>query len=678
MPGVVSGMKLIATAGALAVAVVALCVPPGAAQGRVPELVRPPGLTNPATAFVEPSADGRVLIFRPSQAVVPEDTDASEDVYAFDGTRLELMSDGPSAVDPAAKALAADVSRDGSRVFIVTAEPLTSADTDTARDIYVRADGTTTLVSDGAGGADPDEDAQFHRASADGSRVVFSTREPLVAADGDSAFDLYENVDGQVRLISDRVRSGPDGNQAVSFLDMSDDGRRVFFDTLEQIVDADGDPSPDVYASIDADGGRSTALLSDRIQPGVDQAESAVFQDATPDGFTVLFATDERILPGDGDAERDVYLRRGGITQLMSDRENAGADKNLESGDAHISDDGRLVAFVSDEDLLPADTDPDAGDVYTTDGATLSLASDRLTPGPDPDLAASIEGLAADGGVFVGTDEPLLAADLDLSSDFYEFRGDALRIVSDSLRSEADTEVPPVFKAVVGNRLIFEAKEPLVAADGDATGRDVYEVVDGVPVLASDRARTGEDEAVDATFRRATGDGGKLFIATAEPLADGDGDTATDLYAMAVPPPPAAPPSAPPAAGGTPPPPGTTVPDGTAPRLRSLSLRPSRLVLGKTATVRFTSSEAARATLVFERVTCKKKSRRARRCTNAFKRVGKPLRVEAVAGANRVRFKPARGFKPGAHRLRLAAVDAAGNKAREQRENFTLLKAKKR
>ena len=95
---------------------------------------------------------------------------------AVDGT-LELVSQPSGVADPDA---GDDVrfygaSADGGRVFFVTRQKLTADDSDTGRDdVYERAGGVTTLVSQPSGVADPDtDDAVFSGVSADGGRVFF-------------------------------------------------------------------------------------------------------------------------------------------------------------------------------------------------------------------------------------------------------------------------------------------------------------------------------------------------------------------------------------------------------------------------------------------------------------------------------------------------------------------------
>ncbi len=60
-----------------------------------------------------------------------------------------------------------------------------AADTDNAWDVYQRFNGTTTRISTGAINGNGAFGASFAGASADGTRVFFTTSEQLVASDTD-------------------------------------------------------------------------------------------------------------------------------------------------------------------------------------------------------------------------------------------------------------------------------------------------------------------------------------------------------------------------------------------------------------------------------------------------------------------------------------------------------------
>jgi Ca2+-binding RTX toxin-like protein len=199
------------------------------------------------------------------------------------------------------------LSKDGSRVFFRTSEALVSSvdDSDNAEDVYERAGSTTTLLSDRVQpGPDSADGAGFQRASEDGSRVFFSSGEPLVSGDGDAREDIYQRAGGTTTLLSDRVRAGADADSPVFLVGMSADGSRVFMSTTESLTDTDGDTSTDIYAR----SGGVTTLISDRVKAGADEAEAANFAGSTPDGARAYLLVSEQLVTEDGDIATDVYL----------------------------------------------------------------------------------------------------------------------------------------------------------------------------------------------------------------------------------------------------------------------------------------------------------------------------------------------------------------------------------
>jgi hypothetical protein len=152
------------------------------------------------------SADGRVLAFATTAALLPSDTDAQTDVYRYDAQTgvLQQVSLGvggrgndaadvsfgmPGSPPPLQQDEKQWMTSDGSRVAFVTSEPLLPEDTNTASDAYEWADGTLGLLSSGTG----DAPVVFQGFSSDGSSAFFATGRTLVAADrngGDD--DLYD------------------------------------------------------------------------------------------------------------------------------------------------------------------------------------------------------------------------------------------------------------------------------------------------------------------------------------------------------------------------------------------------------------------------------------------------------------------------------------------------------
>jgi hypothetical protein len=192
------------------------------------------------------SQDASHVFFTTGESLVAGDTDASTDIYERFGAATTHVSIGPSGGNGAVSATFAAASADGSRVFFTTAEVLAFPDSDNQLDIYERSGGNTTLVSQGTTGGNGTLSVTFHRISADGTRVLFQTLESLVPGDTDSSIDVYERSGGTTTLLS----TGPAGGNGafpVSFGGASQDATRVFFTTSEPLVAGDTDTSQDIY-----------------------------------------------------------------------------------------------------------------------------------------------------------------------------------------------------------------------------------------------------------------------------------------------------------------------------------------------------------------------------------------------------------------------------------------------
>jgi hypothetical protein len=196
--------------------------------------------------FRAASPDGRRVFFDTSERLVPADLDGAVDIYERSGGRTRLVSAGQINGDADADAVFFRASVDGSRVFFETTERLVPADTDSALDVYERFRGRTTLVSAGKINGNGNLDAILRGASADGRRVFFDTAERLAPADTDPAADIYARFRGRTRLVSAGQING-NGEYFPFFNGNTRDGRRAFFVTDEPLVSADTDADFDLY-----------------------------------------------------------------------------------------------------------------------------------------------------------------------------------------------------------------------------------------------------------------------------------------------------------------------------------------------------------------------------------------------------------------------------------------------
>jgi len=210
------------------------------------------GNGTPNVTYAGTSADGGTVYFHTTERLdTAADTDEAQDVYRRTGATTALVSAGSEGLgNGEVDATFQWASPDGSTEAAVfsTRESLVGADTDEAQDVYERAGGVTTLLSTGSEGAGGEFDAAFSTASNDGSRVFFLTSESLSSKDSDENSDIYVRSASDAALVS----TGPvGGNGAFSagLHGVSDDGSFAFFVTDERLtVDDDFNNEADVYS----------------------------------------------------------------------------------------------------------------------------------------------------------------------------------------------------------------------------------------------------------------------------------------------------------------------------------------------------------------------------------------------------------------------------------------------
>jgi hypothetical protein len=489
----------------------------------------------PATAragdanFKAASADGSVVFFETDEQLVAADTDSSKDVYRRSGGVTTLVSTGPNGgngnID--ASTCSTCVSADGSVVYFVTNESLvTPDDSDSSGDVYKRSGGTTTLVSTGPNGGNAATTASLQRISADGSVAFFQTAEKLVTPDdGDNAIDIYQRSGGTTTLVS----TGPNGgnaNTGVQLAGVSADGSKVFFTTTEQLVTPDdGDAAQDVYQR----SGGTTTLVSTGPNGG-NGVQPAFFDSASADGSVVLFHTGEVLVtPDDSDSAGDIYQRSGGTTTLVSTGPNGGNGPNsVTFGGA--SADASVVVFTTFEKLVTPTDNDSSQDVYQRSGGVTTLLSNGPNGGNGA-VDALFKGISSDGSaVFFETSE-VLSADADTAPDLYQRSGAVTTNVDIGPNGGNSNSFVPIFHGASadGSKVFFRTDESLVAADTDST-TDVYQRFQGNVTLVSVRP-DGSNFASQASFQGASPDGSVVFFTTDEQLVAADTDNSFDSYA---------------------------------------------------------------------------------------------------------------------------------------------------
>jgi hypothetical protein len=437
----------------------------------------------------------------------------------------EHQSTGPNGGNGTVASVFRGASADGTRVFFQTTESLVAADTDSAIDVYERSNGVTTQLSVGPNGGNGAFSAIFLAASENGTRVFIRTAEKLVASDTDNAQDIYERSSGSTTLISTGP-SGGNGSFNVVFDRITADGSKVFFDTYESLAGGDADGSRDVYQR---SGGTTTHVSTGPI--GGNGAFDAFFDGVSDDGSTVFFNTDEPLVSSDFDERQDVYMRGGGTTTHLSIGPaggNGNEDFDYDAFFAGTSADGSRAWLTTDEVLTFDDADT-VDDVYERSGGGIVRISGGPAGGNGPN-GAFFDFASEDGGrVFIDTIESLVAADTDSSYDIYEVSGGQTTLVSVG-PSGGNGAFFTAFRGSTpnGSHVFFETYEPLTAGDTDAN-QDVYVRSGGATTLVSSGPLGGNGD-VPASFQGSSENGSRVFFGTAEALVATDADEMPDTY----------------------------------------------------------------------------------------------------------------------------------------------------
>jgi hypothetical protein len=499
---------------------------------------------------------------------------------------IERLSTGPSGGNGAEHVYPVGATRDGSHVLFSTPEALTPDDTDATNDLYMRANGVTTLLS-------ADFNSGWGVLSEDGSTLVFSTPDRVTAADTDSDVDLYKRVGGVTTLLTvgPNGENGPCVESQWTFCNevaaMSDDGQHVYFVSNGHLAPGDDEPSPclawsdeagdfvehvcqDVYENFNGvtrlvSGGPTDQKSGVDYDIGV-QPESGYRADMARNGV-MYFTSPDHLLSDDTDDGLDVYRWAEGALSLVTQGDthtsligisddaarvlyykfpersfwehSSGGETLRVPGSAvpsflDLSGDGSHVFFTTYAGLVPEDVD-NSNDYYVQSAAGIKL----LTRGDSSTFhGGRIAESSRDGRkLFIDTDEALVPSDQS-SYDFYEIdtaTGVARRVstgpadyggfgsLSEWLGASED-----------GSRAFIESSSRLTFDDNNSSN-DIYEWTGGNVYLTTHTPFSSEGIGVvfgRVPFARFVNDTGtEVVFWTDKRLLASDTDSAYDMYA---------------------------------------------------------------------------------------------------------------------------------------------------
>jgi len=455
--------------------------PPAAA---VPELAPPPGTTTlvsanrnkafPSGPSSTPSisANGRWVAFASSAPdLVANDTNNAQDVFVRDrrnGTTIRLNLPGGGVPPAGGRASEPSISADGSAVAFTYIPPASGGLVVPCPGprilLWHRATGATTVASLTADDT-LDCNATAPSVSGDGRDVayvgvVFPSFDP---GPGIGQIFVRDTVAGTTTLATPSLAAGgaPQGNASSRNPSISADGKVVAFESdASNLVGGDANQQTDVFARTLPNG--PTELISAGSGAAADGGSFAPAVSAN--GSVVAFeSVAHDLVAGVSPTARQVYVRdrSAATTALVSALANGGPG-TLDSGQAAIGADGRVVAFASLQPDLVAGVDailaavalpPKPAEVYAKDlvsGETIRISEAR---GGGPAGLVNVAPTVGGNGRFVAfaSNSPNLV------------RGDPNQVADIFLR-----ELPPVPTIApnpvdFGARALGEAGPPLAA-----------------------------------------------------------------------------------------------------------------------------------------------------------------------------------------------------------------------
>jgi hypothetical protein len=438
----------------------------------------PPANDNSQIPFLAgASADFSHIAFESSQALVAGATPDSSNLYEWANGTLRFVGILPDTAcgSPPCYASVSTAGRDGGAGPTSVGHTPRTVSTDGSRiiftdmtgtvlgagergNLYMRIDGTSTIQLNifektPTPPQPPANDAVYQTASADGSRVFFSSSEeltdaPLQGAEGLYMYDLNAPADHHLTLLSVDHEPADPPNSVLGVMGASDDGHYVYFICAGQLVAGQPTLRADLGIYEWHDGALSyVGRLADLNQ--TQDESNSVFPNAygkgpmtarvTPNGRYVLFqsSTGAGLTGYDSNKHVELYLYNAGSHELQcascrpdgsparggaSDvsRTFTGATNTTSYLNRAVTDSGR-VFFTTTDSLVSQDVNG-RSDAYEFDSASGTV---HLLSGGTERLDSYFMDASASGDdAFFLSRQQLVGWDTDQNYDLYDARVD--------------------------------------------------------------------------------------------------------------------------------------------------------------------------------------------------------------------------------------------------------------
>ncbi len=241
---------------------------------------------------------------------------------------------------------------------------------------------TRVLVSQSTAGDPANNSSGVPAIDSTGRYVAFSSdADNLVANDNNGVTDVF--VRDMVSNTTTRVSvtaTGAELPDATTAPSISADGRYVAFIAGTDIVSTDTNMDSDAYVHDRVTNANVLASVANGVQPDFGVSDVAI----SGNGLFVAFTTDTDLIPTDTNISDDVYLRN--LAAKTTSRISRPKDATLDGGgdSPSLSNDGRYVAFVGGSDIDGV-ADPFPGtDVFVRDTVANTVSRVSVSPTGTP------------------------------------------------------------------------------------------------------------------------------------------------------------------------------------------------------------------------------------------------------------------------------------------------------
>lgn len=374
--------------------------------------------------------------------------------------------------------------------------------------------------------------------SSDGRYIAFASRATNLATPatgGEAQCYLHDRTLGTTTLVSETA-GGVRGDGDCSFPSVSNNGRYVaFLNASTNLVAGDTNGFSDVFVKDTTNG----LMRRVNLGPGSVQADGGSTEPViSGNGILVAYQSSAtNLVSGDTNGVDDVFFSRvPSVSTLRASVGAGGVEGDALSFNASTNTTGRYIAFSSSATNLVAGDTNGAPDVYVYDRSTATTTRvSNGDSGTEPN-SSSIQPFVSGGGryiVFRSFASNIVANDTNNTWDFFVYdRSSGITTRESVSTTEVESDASNVRASLSsnGNIVVFSSGATnLVSGDGNGT-RDIFIRDRAKGTTTRVEGASGEPNGRSQGPVVSAGGGLVIYRSEATNLVAGDGNAVFDLF----------------------------------------------------------------------------------------------------------------------------------------------------